>query len=43
MKALRRLAKIVSEVTHVLASSFVTASSPVIHAPKIPESLKKTK
>ncbi|MBP1915911.1 cyclic lactone autoinducer peptide [Lederbergia galactosidilyticus] len=40
---MRKLAKHVSKATHAVASTFVSASSPLVHAPKIPESLKKTK
>ncbi|MBO0996040.1 AgrD family cyclic lactone autoinducer peptide [Bacillus sp. SD088] len=40
---MKKLAKHVSRATHTVASTFVSASSPLVHAPKIPASLKKTK
>ncbi|WP_416147419.1 AgrD family cyclic lactone autoinducer peptide [Salipaludibacillus sp. HK11] len=40
---MKRTAKTVSKMTKSLSSVFVSASSPFVHAPKIPASLKKTK
>ncbi|WP_141432625.1 AgrD family cyclic lactone autoinducer peptide [Bacillus sp. 03113] len=40
---MKKAAKSLSKVTHSLSTMFVKASSPLIHSPKIPESLKKSK
>ncbi len=40
---MKKTAKYVSKLTLGLSSAFVKASSPLVHVPKIPESLKKAK
>ncbi|MDQ0340092.1 cyclic lactone autoinducer peptide [Caldalkalibacillus uzonensis] len=40
---MKKTAKCISKMTLALSKVFVNASSPFTHAPKIPESLKKTK
>ncbi|EHL78239.1 MULTISPECIES: AgrD family cyclic lactone autoinducer peptide [Bacillus] len=40
---MKKAAKVLSNTTRVMAKVFVQASSPLAHAPKIPESLKKAK
>ncbi|WP_088104342.1 cyclic lactone autoinducer peptide [Halalkalibacter urbisdiaboli] len=39
----KEMAKGISKVTTAYSSLFVQASSPLAHAPKIPDSLKKQK
>ncbi len=40
---LKLLAKYLSKMTVLLSTTFVQASSPFAHSPKLPESLKKLK
>ncbi|MGO4890615.1 AgrD family cyclic lactone autoinducer peptide [Anaerobacillus sp. MEB173] len=40
---MKKTAKYVSLMTVALSKIFVNASSPALHAPKIPKSLKKEK
>ncbi|MBU8908748.1 AgrD family cyclic lactone autoinducer peptide [Desertibacillus haloalkaliphilus] len=40
---MKKAAKYASQMTLALSKVFVSASSPALHAPKIPESLKKAK
>lgn len=40
---MKKIAKMISKITLGLSTVFVKASSPILHAPKIPESLKKAK
>ena|GEM_PF-3284180 len=38
---MKKLAKMISKATLLMSSVFVKASSPMLNAPRIPESLKK--
>ncbi|MBP3040540.1 cyclic lactone autoinducer peptide [Bacillaceae bacterium Marseille-Q3522] len=40
---MKQAAKYISKATLAVSKVFVQASSPLAHAPKIPQSLKKTK
>ncbi|MED3646668.1 cyclic lactone autoinducer peptide [Halalkalibacterium halodurans] len=40
---MKRTAKVISKATLGISKAFVNASSPLIYAPKIPNSLKKQK
>ncbi|WP_100405821.1 AgrD family cyclic lactone autoinducer peptide [Bacillus solitudinis] len=40
---MKKTAKALSKVTAGISTVFVNASSPLIHAPNVPESLKKAK
>lgn len=40
---MKKTTKLISKATYACSKLFVNASSPLLHLPKIPESLKKAK
>ncbi|RKL68259.1 cyclic lactone autoinducer peptide [Salipaludibacillus neizhouensis] len=40
---MRKTAKVLSSMTRQLSTVFVSASSPLVHVPKIPKSLRVSK